>query len=274
MLPTPNTMDFMPPKSKEVMDRHYRTVRKGRSAPCNLREAVHPELYPSPRSSRGEMLPTPDTQNRTSAKMIKGKCPGRKYRTSLGLEQVAEISSGIMPKEMDSLEDTPVFKHLWPSPRANSGTGDCEHGEGGQDLQTAIKLLPTPRASEYKGVGPLGSKSHKHMLDRDYLNAVIQENTGVSGQLNPDWVEVLMGWPPGWTSLDPLPLEVWNMWQDNFLFFWWPFRRPTVWHCMELKYPSLTTTKENRTNRLKAIGNGQVPQSKIMAFSDLTGAEK
>ena len=23
----------------------------------------------------------------------------------------------------------------------------------------------------------------------------------VGGQLNPDWVEALMGWPPGWTAL-------------------------------------------------------------------------
>jgi hypothetical protein len=33
------------------------------------------------------------------------------------------------------------------------------------------------------------------------------------GQLNPDWVEWLMGWPVGWTSPDPLPLAMFREWQ-------------------------------------------------------------
>jgi hypothetical protein len=62
-------------------------------------------------------------------------------------------------------------------------------------------MFPTPRAAEWKGVGPIGSKSHKHRLNRDYLDATVQEMEGVTGQLNPEWVEWLMGYPIGWTDL-------------------------------------------------------------------------
>lgn len=29
----------------------------------------------------------------------------------------------------------------------------------------------------------------------------------IGGQLNPNWVEWLMGWPPGWTDLKPLEMD-------------------------------------------------------------------
>ena len=32
------------------------------------------------------------------------------------------------------------------------------------------------------------------------------------GQLNPDWVEWLMGWPIGWTDLKPLVMDKFQEW--------------------------------------------------------------
>ena len=60
---------------------------------------------------------------------------------------------------------------------------------------------PTPRASEYKDCGPVGSKSHAHMEKRLYLCAKVKEESMPRGHLNPDWVEWLMGVPIGWTEL-------------------------------------------------------------------------
>jgi hypothetical protein len=37
--------------------------------------------------------------------------------------------------------------------------------------------------------------------------------SGHGGQLNPDWVEWLMGWPIGWTDCEPLGT-------DRFLLWW------------------------------------------------------
>ena len=33
------------------------------------------------------------------------------------------------------------------------------------------------------------------------------------GQLNPEWVEWLMGWPIGWTGLKPLEMDKFREWQ-------------------------------------------------------------
>jgi hypothetical protein len=32
------------------------------------------------------------------------------------------------------------------------------------------------------------------------------------GQLNPEWVEWLMGWPIGWTALEPLAMDRYRSW--------------------------------------------------------------
>jgi len=32
------------------------------------------------------------------------------------------------------------------------------------------------------------------------------------GQLNPDWVEWLMGYPIGWTGLEPLEMDKYQQW--------------------------------------------------------------
>jgi hypothetical protein len=45
---TPNTMDHLPLRSKESLDRQFATTRKGRTKPANLREQVHPECWPTP----------------------------------------------------------------------------------------------------------------------------------------------------------------------------------------------------------------------------------
>lgn len=74
----------------------------------------------------------------------------------------------------------------WATPRAEDG----ERGKGSQfhglpEMVRDETSWPTPRASEHKGVGPIGSKSHAHMLARDYLSAVVQEAEH-SGPPRPD----------------------------------------------------------------------------------------
>lgn len=98
---------------------------------------------------------------------------------------------------------------LWPTPRA-ANPGSRPNGKSGKVLEEEVKIsvglrqrgekmYPTPRASDYKGSGPVGSKSQAHMSERKYLCAVVA--TPQSGQLNPAWVEWLMGYPIGHTDL-------------------------------------------------------------------------
>jgi hypothetical protein len=71
---------------------------------------------------------------------------------------------------------------------------------------------------------------------------------GNGGELNPDWVEWLMGFPQGWTALEPLDQEVMDKWRVN---------QYTQWQ--EEPAPRLSEKTPNRANRLKGLGNGQVP---------------
>ena len=67
----------------------------------------------------------------------------------------------------------------------------------------------------------------------------------VVGHLNPDWVEWLMGYAPGYTDpeyTEPMHLE------DHLGFE------------SEPDIPRVTTRKEHRVNRLKCLGNSIVPQ--------------
>jgi hypothetical protein len=67
-------------------------------------------------------------------------------------------------------------------------------------------LLPTPVASIWKGVGPKGSASSLHQVERQGLAGVINElegstQTGEAMYLNPCFVEEMQGYPLGWTDL-------------------------------------------------------------------------
>jgi DNA (cytosine-5)-methyltransferase 1 len=76
------------------------------------------------------------------------------------------------------------------------------------------------------------------------------------GQLNPNWVEWLMGWPIGWTSPEPLPELEFPSWEED------PADLGQI--------PRITTVKTNRVDRIKAIGNGQVPLAAAIAWRILS----
>lgn len=66
------------------------------------------------------------------------------------------------------------------------------------------------------------------------------------GRLNPDWVEWLMGWPIGWTDLERDDIDEHPGWHHD------PADDGSV--------PRVTERKDLRRKRLKALGNGIVPQ--------------
>ncbi|KPG94781.1 hypothetical protein AK821_18410 [Pseudomonas sp. RIT-PI-r] len=47
----------------------------------------------------------------------------------------------------------------------------------------------------------------------DRLDHAVMASDG--GQLNPEWVEWLMGWPIGWTELKPLAMDKFREWQQQ-----------------------------------------------------------
>lgn len=96
------------------------------------------------------------------------------FRLVPSMPRIDGIESGLWPTLLG------VTK-LWPTPRNNSGPSKDAHH---LSLDGAVKLLPTPDANCWKG------------------GAENQRKGQLNGQLNPVFVEWLMGFPEGWTDLD------------------------------------------------------------------------
>lgn len=77
-------------------------------------------------------------------------------------------------KSSPSLED---YIRLWPTP--TTGAGLC----GGTGNYNQLKAL--------EEAGEISPEERRSMA------------AGNGGQLNPDWVEAMMGFPPGWTKSEP-----------------------------------------------------------------------
>ena len=138
----------------------------------------------------------------------------------------------------DSLRRQKLAPHIndsgsssWPTPRTSDQYGPGQHGEGGPDLRTITSYWGTPRSTDYKGAGQVGDKAHTHRLKRHYLDAQalmvtygLQPETTQTGgtkcdkvarDLNPRFVEWLMGFPIGWTDLLRLGMPSCQQWQQK-----------------------------------------------------------
>lgn len=106
----------------------------------------------------------------------------------------------------------------WPTPTATlsskGGRITLRKGREGGTLIEAVsaRTWPTPVASMAKGSSP-AALTRKCGADRsnDRLDHAVMASDG--GQLNPEWVEWLMGWPIGWTELKPLAMDRFREWQ-------------------------------------------------------------
>jgi len=97
---------------------------------------------------------------------------------------------------------------LWPTPSASdcgrtainpvvtkNGTIRHQNKQGGQSfarLDQVAAMFPTPTTRDYKS--PDMNPHSKRFMKKTELNSAI------GGQLNPEWVEWLMGFPTGWTA--------------------------------------------------------------------------
>jgi hypothetical protein len=138
------------------------------------------------------------------------------------------------------------FVERFPTPRANKWGMPDSHGK-------AAAKFPTPQARDHFPAHTPEYIAKKKAEGHGMSNL----NDRVGGSLNPDWEEALMLWPPGWTSLEPL--ESLGEWPANV----WANGNP------EPDIPRVAKGVPNRSARIKAIGNGQVPHCAAAAFVHL-----
>ena len=144
---------------------------------------------------------------------------------------------------------------------ANSKQGaNVPDGKRGATLVSAVKkpeVWPTPAAHEPR-LGWQGRHSEAKGSQESLTTVAMKAEGRKVGeewnkeQLNPEWVEWLMSWPIGWTSLDDLE-------SDEIL-------NPSI----EPDIPRVTKNTKNRAARLKAIGNGQFSLCVVKAWRLLT----
>jgi len=115
----------------------------------------------------------------------------------------------------------------WPTPTVcgnyNRKGASATSGDG---LATVVRMFPTPTATNTKANHMRGADKGKPREARNYMatptardwrsgkasQATMERNSRplseqIGGKLNPNWVEWLMGWPPGWTDLKPLVMD-------------------------------------------------------------------
>ena len=101
--------------------------------------------------------------------------------------------------------------HKWPTPTAQDAkncAGPSQWDRNSDPLNVAVQRWPTPTTSDASGGGnrnSAGSKAHAgvSLTDACLTGDSSTPRSVVSGQLNPQWVGWLMGFPIGWLNLKP-----------------------------------------------------------------------
>jgi len=221
MYATPNTMDHLPPRSKEGTLKLQQGHRKGRTRPSNLREQVDPQtmaMYPTPNawdSARGPvsedyikknpttqitlvtrvkqeqrmgMYPTPVAKDNCTESLETWEKRAEKHK-----EQGKTIPQALRIKvqEEAKMYPTPTTQDSRIGP--NNVKGSQHRKERGNPALADTVLFPTPTNSE-----------HKYRL-RGNIQAskcLEAQSRRAGGRLNPSFVEFLMGYPSNWTKVE------------------------------------------------------------------------
>lgn len=112
---------------------------------------------------------------------------------------------------------------LWPTPNATDGSKAPKFHKGGNpslpcavEIQAGLRLetgekikWPTPTVNGNRNRKGSSAKSG------DGLTTAVKKLEN-GGSLNPEFVEWLMGWPIGWTALEPLAADKFQQWLEKF----------------------------------------------------------
>ena len=120
---------------------------------------------------------------------------------------------------------------LWPTPTVGGGGKTLPEGTtpqgrlpwGGKRTvsleqcvnQVEREIWRTPNASDGRQWSNQSAQARLAKGQQLRLPTQVSPEGGKGGLLNPDWVEWLMGWPIGWTALQPLGMDKFLEWQQQ-----------------------------------------------------------
>ena len=211
LLPTPNTMEGMNPKSKEEILAYNKRNRPGRSyATCNLRERIAYGTMSEEmaKMKQGQMmLPTPTGMDDRMRDLEK-----QKERHSMGLGEVAQMlptpragNPGSRPNQKGGkiLAEEIVKAGMLPTPVEQDYKRRGPNSQQ-QGLPEVLHMIPTPTRRDYKGssnqVTTKGRNPETNSLPDALEQSPAGERTGM--RLQPEFVEWMQGFPIGWTEIE------------------------------------------------------------------------
>lgn len=159
-------------------------------------------LAPHTCEKGGGYLPTPTASQYGSNQSLGSEKvrPSLQSMVRLPAPKVSRSSYSRQKNGTVSLDLIGLAGRWIPTPKSSDGSKggpNCVFGDGSPQLPAlAARFLPTPAARDYKdGLTPKRHGRHSPSV------AVAVAEAGHPGYLNPRFVEVLMGYPVGWTNL-------------------------------------------------------------------------
>jgi len=190
MFPTPQHSDHLANQS-ETLEAWEKRAKKKKEEGINLQFALRHAVQKDP----GEMFPTPaardwkDTGENTDYEKLAKKS---KLAGAVKSEMYPTPRSSIgMSMTMDS-----VVKAMDNNDRGYKGNLE-------ERVAIEQKMWPTPNASDNRDRGNMSDPAIQRRLAKGKqvgLTMAVKDKPG-KGTLNPEWVEWLMGYPPGWTDI-------------------------------------------------------------------------
>lgn len=181
----------------------------------NLRRRIRrEEMLQTGELPARKVWPTP-TVTQVRVADLEGRMERRPGATAVPL--IERLMRDDVERKRASLYPTPVANEEESTRRFNVETTFKHFVEGSHQVHLAQmardpRLFPTPTATNGLrnggGGGPTDGTEHhpgkwQHPGHPEY------------GELSPEWVEWLMGWPQGWTNTKPMNAAAFKEWQDD-----------------------------------------------------------
>ena len=223
LLPTPNAMDIAH-KDMEINERGRRNPKKGKTDhSLGLEDMAVAQLLPTPTAldkggGRINKSLSPNAAERPTLALAARKgllptpCSIEATKFTKTINPNSQMGQGLTALAVNGLLPTPTAMEVKHSKRVKGlkeqgakGMYSRKNGalrpNGLTDFLDFNGMMPTPSARDWKGCTNPGVKKANGNVYGETLPDTVKRVTGGSSQLNPLFVEEMMGFPLMWTAL-------------------------------------------------------------------------